>query len=160
MNEKNRFDWAIRPWIQLAFRDNFLQLLQFHFLLSIRFHFSISAIAFVSSHVYFNRNFAEATTWYSWYIYTYILCIYNIYYTYINMYIDTISISISIYLSIPIYIYIYIYICIYIPWLPSLWVIRLTLNASWNHDLITQSVKASERSSVVMGSNPTQANFL
>ena len=29
-----------------------------------------------------------------------------------------------------------------------------------NHFLIAQSVRASERNSVVMGSNPTQAKFL
>ena len=31
-------DWGIRPWVQLAPRVNFVQLLQFHRLLSIRFH--------------------------------------------------------------------------------------------------------------------------
>ena len=31
---------------------------------------------------------------------------------------------------------------------------------SWTHGLITQSVRACERISVVVGSNPTQANFL
>ena len=31
-------DWVMRPWVQLAFRANFLQLLQFHRLLSVRFH--------------------------------------------------------------------------------------------------------------------------
>ena len=37
---------------------------------------------------------------------------------------------------------------------------KLALRASWTHDLIVQSVRASERNSVVAGSNPTQANFL
>ena len=32
-------DWAIRPWVQLALTANFVQLLQFHHLLSVRFHF-------------------------------------------------------------------------------------------------------------------------
>ena len=32
-------DWAIRPWVQLAFRANFVQLLPFHRLLSVTFHF-------------------------------------------------------------------------------------------------------------------------
>ena len=32
-------DWAIRPWVQLALRANFVQLLQFHRLLSVTFHF-------------------------------------------------------------------------------------------------------------------------
>ena len=37
---------------------------------------------------------------------------------------------------------------------------KLALNVSWTHGLIAQSVRASERNSVVVGSNPTQANFL
>ena len=32
-------DWAIRPWLQLTLRANFLQLLQFHRLFSVTFHF-------------------------------------------------------------------------------------------------------------------------
>ena len=32
-------DWAIRPWVQLALRANFVQLLQFHCLFSVTFHF-------------------------------------------------------------------------------------------------------------------------
>ena len=32
---------------------------------------------------------------------------------------------------------------------------KLALSASWTHDLIAQSVRASERNSVVVGSNPT-----
>ena len=32
-------DWAISPWVQLALRANFVQLLHFHRLFSIRFHF-------------------------------------------------------------------------------------------------------------------------
>ena len=37
---------------------------------------------------------------------------------------------------------------------------KLTLSASWTHGLIAQSVRESERNSVVAGSNLTQANFL
>ena len=37
---------------------------------------------------------------------------------------------------------------------------KLALSVSWTHGLIAQSVRASEQNSVVMGSNPTQANFL
>ena len=33
-------DWAIRPWVQLALRSNFVQLLQFHYLFRVTFHFS------------------------------------------------------------------------------------------------------------------------
>ena len=36
---------------------------------------------------------------------------------------------------------------------------KLALGASWTYGLITQSVRASEQNSLVMGSNPTQANF-
>ena len=37
---------------------------------------------------------------------------------------------------------------------------KLALSASWTHGLIAQSVRASEWNSMVVGSNPTQANFL
>ena len=37
---------------------------------------------------------------------------------------------------------------------------KLALSASWTHGLIVQSVRASKRNSVVVGSNPTQAKFL
>ena len=32
-------DWAIIPWLQLALRANFVQLLQFYRLFNVRFHF-------------------------------------------------------------------------------------------------------------------------
>ena len=47
-------DWAIRPWVQLALRVNFVhfvQLPQFHCLFSVVFHF-------VSRHFYFDQNFS------------------------------------------------------------------------------------------------------
>ena len=37
---------------------------------------------------------------------------------------------------------------------------RLTLSMSWTHGLVTQSVGAPERNSVVVDSNPYQVNFL
>ena len=37
---------------------------------------------------------------------------------------------------------------------------KLALSASWTHGLVAQSVRASERNSLVVGPNPTQANFL
>ena len=37
--------------------------------------------------------------------------------------------------------------------------IKLVVSASWTHGLIAQSVRMSKQNSVVMGSNPTQANF-
>ena len=44
-------DWAIRPWVQLALRANFVQLLQFHlFIQCSRF---ISVFAFVSRQICF-----------------------------------------------------------------------------------------------------------
>ena len=50
-------DWAIRPWVQLALRDNFVQLLQFHlFAQCSRF---ISVFAFVSHHICFKRSLAQ-----------------------------------------------------------------------------------------------------
>ena len=33
-------DWAIKLWVELAFRANFVQLVQFHRLFSVTFHFS------------------------------------------------------------------------------------------------------------------------
>ena len=42
-------NWALKPWVQLTLRANFLQLLQFHRLVSVRFHFGF---AFVSRYVY------------------------------------------------------------------------------------------------------------
>ena len=37
---------------------------------------------------------------------------------------------------------------------------KMALSASWTHVLIAQSVRASEQNSVIVGSNPTQVNFL
>ena len=51
---------AIRPWIQLALKADFEQLLQFYPLFSVRF---ISGIAFVSHHVYVKWNFVEEIKW-------------------------------------------------------------------------------------------------
>ena len=48
-------DGAVRSWVQLAPRANFIQPLQFHCLFSVTFHFG--CFAFVSRHVYFNRSF-------------------------------------------------------------------------------------------------------
>ena len=38
--------------------------------------------------------------------------------------------------------------------------LRMSLHVIYTHGLIAQSFRASERNSVVAGSNPTQANFL
>ena len=54
-------DWAIRPWIQLALRANFVQLLQFH--LFVECSRSISAITSVSCHIFFKQNLAQVITW-------------------------------------------------------------------------------------------------
>ena len=44
-------------------------------------------------------------------------------------------------------------------WNWSSWA-KLVLSASWTTGLIAQSVRASKRNSVFVGSNPSQANFL
>ena len=50
-------DWAIRPWVQLALRANFVQLLQFHlFVQCSRF---ISVFAIVSRHICFKRSLSQ-----------------------------------------------------------------------------------------------------
>ena len=50
-------DWATRPWVQLALRANFVQLLQFYLFVQCS-HF-ISVIAFVSRHICFKQNLAH-----------------------------------------------------------------------------------------------------
>ena len=48
-------DWAIRPWAQLTFRANFVQLLQFHCLFSTTFHIgclSSSVVIFILIEVF------------------------------------------------------------------------------------------------------------
>ena len=52
-------NWAIRPWVQLALRTNFVQLLQFHVLVSVRFHFSYCLRQLQRL---FNRHFVEVIT--------------------------------------------------------------------------------------------------
>ena len=53
-------DWAIRPWVQLVLRDNFVQLLQFH--LFVQCSCIISVFAFKSHHIYFKRSLAQIIT--------------------------------------------------------------------------------------------------
>ena len=53
-------DWATMPWVQLALRANFVQLLQSHLFVQCS-HF-ISVIAFVSRHICFKQNLAQVTT--------------------------------------------------------------------------------------------------
>ena len=53
-------DWAIRPWVQLAHRINFVQLLQFPlFVQCWRF---TSVFAFVSRHICFKGSLAQVIT--------------------------------------------------------------------------------------------------
>ena len=76
-------DWAIKPWVQLALRANFVQLLQFHLLVQCsRF---ILASAFVSRHICFKRNLARVIT-YLQRIYIYIIYIYMYRYIYIYIF--------------------------------------------------------------------------
>ena len=57
-------NWTIRPWVQLALRPNFVQLLEFHlFVQCSRF---ISAIVFASRHICFNWYLAQVITWVQW----------------------------------------------------------------------------------------------
>ena len=53
-------DWAIRPWVQVALRVNFAQLLQFH--LFFQCSHLISAIAFVRRHICFKQDLAQVIT--------------------------------------------------------------------------------------------------
>ena len=53
-------DWAIRPWVRLALRANFVQLPQFH--LFVQCSLFISVFAFVSCHICFKRSLAQVTT--------------------------------------------------------------------------------------------------
>ena len=55
--------WAIRPWVQLTLRANFVTLLRFHRLLSVRFYFGC---CLRQSPRFFNWNFLEVITWMSW----------------------------------------------------------------------------------------------
>ena len=49
-------DWVIRPWVQLALRAKFVQLLQIHRLFRVTFYFS--CFTFVSRHVLFYSKFS------------------------------------------------------------------------------------------------------
>ena len=70
-------NWAIRPWVQLALRANFVQLLQFH--LSIQCSHFISAIVFGNRHICFKRNLGQAIKKKYIYIYIYIHIYIHIY---------------------------------------------------------------------------------
>ena len=61
--------WAIRPWVQLALRTNFVQLLLFH--LFVQYSHFVSAIAFVSHHICFRWNLAWVITLTAEWIYAY-----------------------------------------------------------------------------------------
>ena len=52
--------WGIMPWVQLTLRANLVQPLQFHLFVQCS-HF-ISAITFVSRHIYFKRNLSQVIT--------------------------------------------------------------------------------------------------
>ena len=57
-------NWAIRSWVQLALRANFVQLLQFH--LSVQCSCFILAIAFITCHICFKRHLTQVITWVQW----------------------------------------------------------------------------------------------
>ena len=91
-------DWAIRPWVELTLRADFVQLLQFHLFVQCS-HFS-SVIPFVSWYICFKRNLAQVITLVAEWIDIYI-------YIYIYIYFAAISVVSS---EQGLYIYIYIYI--------------------------------------------------
>ena len=62
-------DRAIRPWVELALRANFVQLLQFH--IFAQCSHSILTSAFVNRHVCFKRNLAQVITLVAEWINTY-----------------------------------------------------------------------------------------
>ena len=53
-------DRIIRSWVQLALRANIIELLQFHLLFSVRFHFSYCLRQLLRL---FNQSFVEVITW-------------------------------------------------------------------------------------------------
>ena len=53
-------NWGIRPWVLLAHRDNFVQILLFHPV--VQYSHFISVIAFVSLHSCFKSNLAQVIT--------------------------------------------------------------------------------------------------
>ena len=76
-------DWAIGPWVQLALRANFVQVLQFHRLFRVRLHFSF---AFLSRHV-FAYVYMYICQHMFIFIYVYIY-VYICLYVYMSMYIQ------------------------------------------------------------------------
>ena len=107
-------NWAIRSWVQMALRANFLQLLQFHCLFSARFHFGYWLHQLPC--LYWNK-FNQKFSWGNYvsvhaYIDSSYLSIYLPIYisTDLSIYLHTyLSIYLSIHLSICLSIYIYIY---------------------------------------------------
>ena len=110
--------WAIRPWIQLTLRANFVQLLQFH--LIVQCSRLMSAIFFASRYICFKRNLAKIITLVAEWTYTYGICIpihmvrsrMNLYIWY--MHISTYGIYLYLYLSIYLSIYLFIYLSFYL----------------------------------------------
>ena len=100
-------DWTIRSWVQLALRANFVQLLQFHLLFSVRFYFGYCLRR--SPHL-FKRSIVEVITWVQWNLVdSYVL------YVMINyiLYIMLIIYNNYILLFLELYIVYIIHICIY-----------------------------------------------
>ena len=53
-------NWAIRLWVQLRLRTNFVQLLQFQ--ISVQYSHFVLAIVFVSRHICFKQNLTQVIT--------------------------------------------------------------------------------------------------
>ena len=60
MRSDDLIDRAIRPWVQLTLRANFVQLLQFH--LFVQCSRLTYVFLFVSRHIYFKRSVAQIIT--------------------------------------------------------------------------------------------------
>ena len=64
-------DWAIKPWVQLTLRSSFVQLLQFHGLFSVTFHFSclpLSVATFIFIDAFCRKSHdCSVMSWYIWY---------------------------------------------------------------------------------------------
>ena len=60
MNSDALTDWAIRPWVELGLRANFVQLLQFHPFLQCSCFMSV--FTFVSCHICSKRSLAQVVT--------------------------------------------------------------------------------------------------
>ena len=162
-------DRAIRPWVQLALQANLMQLLQFQ--LFVQYSHLVLAIVFVSRHICFKKSPAPLITLVAEWIDTYDIHNWRIFEVAIENW-PELDFNSRLMNSLPCKRF-----CLKQMWRltktiaktkcehwTKIWnwssCTKLVLSRSWTHSLIAQSVRASEWNSVVVGSNPTQANFL